>query len=101
MGGRALLFSGQVVLSALIFTVDDGDTPPPPFIIDGHHPERPPRRAAQPISSADSGGRSVAARWLWAMPGLSSGRFVVAATSITLCIGGMMEIPNQSTGGVF
>jgi hypothetical protein len=41
--------------SALIFTVDDGDTPPPPFITDGHHPERPPRRAAQPISSADSG----------------------------------------------
>ena len=31
------------------------------FIMDGRHPERPPRRAAQPISSADSGERSVAA----------------------------------------
>ena len=52
------------------------------FIMDGRHPERPPRRAAQPISSADSGERSVAARRSWAAPGLSSGRFVVAAAAI-------------------
>ena len=50
--------------------------------MNGRHPERPPLRAAQPISSEDSGGRSVAARWLWAAPGRSSGRFVVAAASI-------------------
>ncbi len=55
---------------------------PPPFIMDGRHPERPPRRAAQPVSSADSGERSVAARRSWAAPGLSSGRFVVAAAAI-------------------
>ena len=52
------------------------------FIMDGRHPERPPWRVAQPISSADSGERSVAARRSWAAPGLSSGRFVVAAAAI-------------------
>jgi hypothetical protein len=52
------------------------------FIMDGRHPERLPRRAAQPISSADSGERSVAARHSWAAPGLSSGSFVVAAATI-------------------
>jgi hypothetical protein len=40
------------------------------------------KRAAQPISSADSGERSVAARWLWAAPGLRSGRFASAAAAI-------------------
>ena len=54
----------------------------PPFIMDGRHPERPPQREAQPISSADSGESSVAARWSWAAPGLSSGRFVVAAAAL-------------------
>jgi hypothetical protein len=49
--------------------------------MDGRHPEWPPRRAALPISSADSGERSVAARRSWAALGLSSGRFVVAATA--------------------
>ena len=53
----------------------------PPLLMDGRHPERPPRRSAQPISSADSGEHSVAARRSWAAPGLSSGRFVVAAAA--------------------
>ena len=64
------------------FIVDHGDAPPPPFITDGRHPERPPQRAVQPISSPDSGERSVAARWLWAALGLSSGRFASAAAAI-------------------
>ena len=69
--------------------------------MDGRHPERPPRRAAQPISSADSGERSVAARRSWAAPGLSSGRFVVADAAIYTVEGQILEIPHQSTGGVF
>jgi hypothetical protein len=53
-----------------------------PFIMDGRHPEWPPRRAALPISSADSGACSVAARWSWAASGLSSGRFAAIVTVI-------------------
>ena len=63
------------------------------FIMDGRHPERPPRRAAQPISSADSGERSVAARQSWAAPGLSSGRFVVAAAAIYIDLGRIWKYP--------
>ena len=63
------------------------------FIMDGRHPERPPRRAAQPISSADSGERSVAARRSWAAPGLSSGRFVVAAAAIYIDLGRIWKYP--------
>ena len=68
--------------------------------------ERPPSRAAardaaQSISSADSGERSVAARWSWAAPGLSSGRFFVAATAIYSVFRRNLEIPHQSAGGVF
>jgi hypothetical protein len=69
-----------------VFIVDNGDAPPPPFIMDGRHPERPPQRAAQPISSADSGERSVVARRSWAAPGLSSGRFASAAAAITITL---------------
>jgi hypothetical protein len=47
-----------------------------------HTKQRQPRRAALPISSVDSGQRSVAARRSGASPGLSSGRFVVVATAI-------------------
>jgi hypothetical protein len=57
-------------------------TDPASLIMNGRHSEWPPRRAALPISSVDSGQRSVAARRSGAAPGLSSGRFVVAATAI-------------------
>jgi hypothetical protein len=57
-------------------------TEPASFIMDGRHPEWLPRRAAQPISSAHSGERSVAARWSGAAPGLSSGRFAAVVTAI-------------------
>ena len=73
--------------------------------MDGRHPERPPRRAAQPVSSADSGERSVAARRSWAAPGLSSGRFVVAAAAIYIDLGRIWKYPiNQQEecfGGSF
>jgi hypothetical protein len=47
-----------------------------------------------PISSADSGERSVAARWLWAAPGLSSGCFAsAAAQQFTLYIGRIWKYP--------
>ena len=59
-------------------------TDPASLIMDDRHTERQPRRAALPISSVDSGERSVAARRSWAAPGLSSGRFVVAAAVIYL-----------------
>jgi len=71
--------------------------PPPPFIMNGRHQERPPRRPAQSISSADSGERSVAARWSWAARGLSSGRFAVAGTCFCTVWGRILEIPPQST----
>jgi hypothetical protein len=45
---------------------NDGVPTPASFIMDGRHPERRPRRAAQPISSADSGERSEAAQRPWA-----------------------------------
>jgi hypothetical protein len=61
--------------------------------MDGRHPEQPPRRAAQPISSAESGERSVAARRSWAAPGLSSGRLAAAVTVIRQCIGGVLVAP--------
>jgi hypothetical protein len=80
---------------------NDGVPTPASFIMDSRHPEWLPQRAAQPISSADSGERSVAARWLWSAPGLSSGRFVVADAAIYTVIGRILEIPHQSTGGVF
>ena len=72
--------------------------PPPPFIINGRHPERPPRRPAQSISSADSGERSVAARWSLAARGLSSSRFAVADTCFCTVWGRILEVPRQSTG---
>jgi hypothetical protein len=61
---------------------NDGVPSSSPFIIYGRHPERPPRRAALPISSADSVERSVAARWSGAAPELSSGRFAAVVTVI-------------------
>jgi hypothetical protein len=96
--GRANIFGARVSLTR---QGNDGDAPPPPFIMDGRHPEQPPRRAAQPISSADSGECSVAARWSWAALGLSSRRFVVAATASYIVFRPDLEIPHQSTGGVF
>jgi len=59
------------------------------------------RDAAQSLSSADSGERSVAARRSWAAPGLSSGRFFVAATAIYSVFRRNLEIPHQSAGWVF
>jgi hypothetical protein len=66
--------------------------------MDDRHPEWQPRRAALPISSADSGKRSVAARRSWVAPGLSSGRFVVAAVTIYCVQGRILDIPHQSAG---
>ena len=65
--------------------------------MDGRHPEQPPQRTAQPISSADSGERSVAARRSWAAPGLSRG----CTAAIYIVFWPNLEIPHQSTGGVF
>ena len=58
--------------------------PLPPFIMDGRHLQSGRRDAsAQPISSADSGERSVAQRGGHGrQPGLSSGRFVAADAAI-------------------
>ena len=88
--GRANIFGARVSLTR---QGNDGDAPPPPFIMDGRHPEWLPRRAALPISSVDSVERSVAARRSWAAPGLSGGRFVVAAASITLHLGRIWKYP--------
>jgi hypothetical protein len=49
----------------------------------------------------DSGEHSVAARRSWVAPGLSSGRFVVAAAANYIAFRPNLEIPHQSTGGVF
>jgi hypothetical protein len=55
------------------------------FIMDGRHPQRRPRRAALPISSADSGERSVAARWSWVAPGMSAAALLSLTQQFTLC----------------
>jgi hypothetical protein len=61
---------------------------------DGRHSERQPRRAAQPISSADSGERSVAARWSWAAPGMSAAALLSPPQQLTLYKVGIWNIGN-------
>ena len=67
--------------------------PPPPFIMNGCHPELPPRRAAQPISSADSGGRSVAARRSWMAPGMSAAALLSLTQQFTVYKVGYWKYP--------
>ena len=61
--------------------------------MDGRHPERQPRRAAQPISSADSLERSVAARWSGAAPGMSAAALLSPPQQLTLCKVGYWKYP--------
>ena len=76
-------------------------TDPASLIMNGRHPEWPPRRAALPISSLDSGQRSVAARRSGAAPGLSAAALLSLTQQFTVYIGRILDIPHQSTGGVF
>ena len=61
--------------------------------MDGRHPERQPRRAAQPISSADSLERSVAARWSGAAPGMSAAALLSLTQQFTLYKVGYWKYP--------
>ena len=63
------------------------------FIMDDRHPERQPRRAALPISSADSGQRSVAARWSWAAPGMSAAALLSLTQQFTVYKVGYWKYP--------
>ena len=60
---------------------------------DGRHSERQPRRAAQPISSADSGGRSVAARRSWMAPGMSAAALLSLTQQFTVYKVGYWKYP--------
>ena len=61
--------------------------------MDGRHPEWPPRRAALPISSADSGGRSMAARRSWVAPGMSAAALLSLTQQFTLYKVGYWKYP--------
>ena len=73
-------------------------TDPASLIMNGRHPEWPPRRAALPISSLDSGQRSVAARRSGAAPGMSAAALLSLTQQFTVYIGRILDIPHQSTG---
>ena len=77
-----------------IYTATMVYRPLPPFIMDSRQIQSGRRDAsAQPISSADSGERSVAQRGGHGrQPGLSSGRFVVADAAIYCVQGWILDI---------
>jgi hypothetical protein len=71
------------------------------FIMDGRHPERLPRHAAQPISSADSGECSVAARRSWSAPGLSAATLLSPPQQFTVYKVGYWKCPINQQAGCF
>ena len=68
-------------------------TDPASLIMNGRHPEWPPRRAALPISSLDSGQRSVAARRSGAAPGMSAAALLSLTQQFTVYKVGYWKYP--------